>query len=68
MKRLTGILLIVLSVASFGTLAIFGRYAYAAGMDMFTVLCLRFSIAALVMAFLPAVGRVSLSQRSVSRT
>ena len=42
MKRLTGILLIVLSAASFGTLAIFGRYAYAAGMDTFTLLFLRF--------------------------
>ena len=52
MKRLTGILFIVLSAASFGTLAIFGRYAYAAGMDTFTVLFLRFSIAAVLMAVL----------------
>lgn len=52
MKRLTGILFIVLSAASFGTLAIFGRYAYAAGMDTFTVLFLRFSMAAVLMAIL----------------
>jgi drug/metabolite transporter (DMT)-like permease len=50
MKRITGILLIAISAASFGTLAIFGRYAYAAGMDIFTVLFLRFTISASIMA------------------
>jgi drug/metabolite transporter (DMT)-like permease len=65
MKRLTGILLVVFSAASFGTLAIFGRYAYAAGMDTFTVLFLRFSIAAVVMAFLFAVRRESLPRGRV---
>lgn len=49
MKRLIGILLIGISAASFGTLAIFGRYAYADGMDIFTVLFLRFGISALFM-------------------
>jgi len=49
MKRLTGILLIAISAASFGTLAIFGRYAYADGMDTFTVLFLRFTISASIM-------------------
>jgi drug/metabolite transporter (DMT)-like permease len=65
MKRLTGIVLIVLSAASFGTLAIFGRYAYAAGMDTFTVLFLRFSLAALVMAFLLAARGESLPRGQV---
>ncbi len=46
MNRLTGILLITISAASFGTLAIFGRFAYAEGMDTFTVLFLRFGLAA----------------------
>jgi len=46
MKRLFGILLIAISAASFGTLAIFGHYAYADGMDTFTVLFLRFGISA----------------------
>lgn len=46
MNRATGILLIIISAASFGTLAIFGRFAYAEGMDTFTVLFLRFGIAA----------------------
>jgi drug/metabolite transporter (DMT)-like permease len=52
MQRLTGILLIALSAAAFGTLAIFGRYLYAAGMDTFTVLFLRFSLAAVLMGIL----------------
>ena len=65
MKRLTGILLIVLSAASFGTLAIFGRYAYAAGMDTFTVLFLRFSIAAVLMSVLLAARRESLPRGQV---
>lgn len=46
MKRLIGIILIAISAASFGTLAIFGRYAYADGIDIFTVLFLRFGVAA----------------------
>ena len=49
MKRFIGIILIAISAASFGTLAIFGRYAYADGMDTFTVLFLRFGIAAIFM-------------------
>ncbi|RIK29865.1 MAG: EamA family transporter [Anaerolineae bacterium] len=60
MKQLTGILLIALSAAAFGTLAIFGRFVYAAGMDTFTVLFLRFSIAAVLMAVLLAARRESL--------
>ena len=49
MKRLTGILFIAISAASFGTLAIFGKFAYAAGMDTFTVLFLRFGLSAAFM-------------------
>jgi drug/metabolite transporter (DMT)-like permease len=49
-KRFGGILLIAISAASFGTLAIFGRYAYAAGMDTFTMLFLRFTVSAVIMA------------------
>ena len=50
MKQLTGILLIAVSAASFGTLAIFGRFLYAGGLDTFTMLFLRFGIAAIMMA------------------
>ena len=48
-NRLIGALLIIISAASFGTLAIFSRYAYSDGMDTFTILALRFSIAAVLM-------------------
>lgn len=47
--RLTGLLLVALSAAAFGTLAIFGRAAYADGLDTFTILFLRFSLAAVLM-------------------
>ncbi len=46
MRRIIGILLIAISAASFGTLAIFGRFAYENGMDTFTVLFLRFGVSA----------------------
>lgn len=49
MKQLAGILLIAISAASFGTLAIFGRFLYADGMDTFTMLFLRFGFAAIIM-------------------
>ena len=49
MKKLIGILLIAISAASFGTLAIFGRFAYADGMDIYTVLFMRFGVAAAFM-------------------
>ena len=49
MRQLTGIALVLLSAAAFGTLAILGRYAYAAGLDALTILFLRFSLAAVLM-------------------
>ena len=57
MNRLIGVPLVVISAASFGTFAILGRYAYADGMDAPTILFLRFSLAALVLAPLLAVRR-----------
>ena len=57
MKQLTGILLIAISAASFGTLAIFGRFLYADGLDIFTMLFLRFGIAALLMTVILLVRR-----------
>jgi drug/metabolite transporter (DMT)-like permease len=50
MNRALGITYIIISAASFGTLAILGRYAREAGIDTFTLLFLRFMIAALIMA------------------
>lgn len=52
MKRLTGILLIAVSAASFGTLAIFGRFLYADGLDTFTMLFLRFGLSAAIMTLI----------------
>ncbi len=49
MKKLIGILLIAVSAASFGTLAIFGRYVYGDGMDIFTALFIRFGVSAVFM-------------------
>lgn len=49
MNRIVGILLIIISAAAFGTLAIIGRFAYADGMDVTTLLFLRFTIAAILM-------------------
>ncbi len=60
MKRFIGIILIVVSAASFGTLAIFGRLAYEAGLDTFTLLFLRFTTAALLMFVLLVLRRESL--------
>jgi drug/metabolite transporter (DMT)-like permease len=60
MNRLLGFIFIVISAASFGTLAIFGRYAYANGLDTFTLLFLRFTFSALLMAALLIVRRESL--------
>jgi drug/metabolite transporter (DMT)-like permease len=60
MNRIIGVILIVISAASFGTLAIFVRYAYAAGLDIFTLLFLRFTFSALLMAVLLIFRRESL--------
>jgi drug/metabolite transporter (DMT)-like permease len=57
MRRIAGILITLLSAAAFGTLAIFGRLAYAAGLDTFTLLFLRFTIATLLMGALLAFRR-----------
>ena len=52
MKRASGITLIIISAATFGTLAIFGRFAYANGLDTITFLFLRFFFAAILLALL----------------
>lgn len=54
MKHLVGIILVVISATTFGTLAIFGRFAYASGMGVTTILFLRFLISAGVMGGLLA--------------
>jgi drug/metabolite transporter (DMT)-like permease len=48
-SRWSGVLLIAISAAAFGTLAIFARLAYASGADPMTVLLLRFTLAGAVL-------------------
>jgi drug/metabolite transporter (DMT)-like permease len=48
-SRLIGMMLVALSAAGFGTLPLFGRYAYADDMDALTILFFRFSLAASLM-------------------
>jgi drug/metabolite transporter (DMT)-like permease len=48
-NRLVGVALVVVSAATFGSLAIFGRLAYAAGLDTATLLFLRFGFSAVLM-------------------
>jgi drug/metabolite transporter (DMT)-like permease len=47
---LCGALLVALSAASFGAMAIFGRYAYAGGTDVLGLLMVRFLLAGSVLA------------------
>ncbi|MCC7119501.1 MAG: DMT family transporter [Anaerolineales bacterium] len=49
MQRALGVFFVVLSAASFGTLAIFSKFAYADGMNISTVLFLRFTLSAAFM-------------------
>lgn len=60
MKRIIGALYIIISAASFGTLAIFGRLAYAEGIDTFTLLFLRFTFSAILMSALLIIRREKL--------
>ncbi len=57
MNRALGIFLILVSAASFGALPIIGRFAYADGLDVTTMLFLRFTLAALLMFAWMAVRR-----------
>src|SRR5215207_4595547 len=65
MKQLTGILLIAISAASFGTLAIFGRFLYANGLDTFTMLFLRFGFAAFIMLIILILRREPLPRGKI---
>ncbi len=65
MQRLIGAALIIVSAASFGTLAILGHFAYSAGLDIFTLLAIRFLAGALLMAALLILRRQSLPRGRV---
>jgi drug/metabolite transporter (DMT)-like permease len=55
--RWSGFLLVIVSAISYGTIAIFVRFAYMAGADPVTVLLLRFAIASAVLLLLTAARR-----------
>lgn len=63
-NRLVGFVLVALSAAGFGTLALFGNYAYADNMDAVSILFLRFSLSAVVMLALLIVRREPLPRGS----
>lgn len=64
MSRLIGTILVALSSAGFGTLALFSHYAYEDKMDTFSILFFRFSLAAVVMFVLLMVRREPLPRGS----
>ena len=65
MKRLSGILLIAISAIGFGTLAIFGRFLYEAGLDTLTLLFLRFAFSASVLTVILILRREPLPRGQV---
>lgn len=65
LRRLTGAALAIVSAAGFGTLAIFGRFLYADGVDTFTLLFLRFTFAASILTFILILRRESLPRGRV---
>jgi drug/metabolite transporter (DMT)-like permease len=65
MRRLTGIILIAISATGFGTLAIFGKFLYADGLDTLTLLFLRFAFAASVMTVILILRREPLPRGRV---
>ncbi|WP_206705252.1 hypothetical protein, partial [Escherichia coli] len=56
---LQGTLYVALSAAAFGAMAIFGRYAYAAGVDVLGLLIVRFAIGGAVLAAIARHRRVA---------
>ena len=65
MDSLLGIALVILSATAFGALPILGRYAYADGMDALTILFLRFTLAAALMALWLTIRRERLPRGPV---
>jgi drug/metabolite transporter (DMT)-like permease len=64
-KRYVGAVFIVISAISFGAMPIFGRIAYAAGVDTPTLLGLRFGLAAAVLLIIMALRRLSFPRGAV---
>jgi drug/metabolite transporter (DMT)-like permease len=62
LRTWVGVLLVVVSGAGFGTLAVLCRYAYADGLDPLTILFLRFSLSAVIMGAVLVARRERLPQ------
>ncbi len=60
MNRILGVTLLCISGATFGTLLIFGRFAYASGLDVATMMFIRFTIAGIIMLAWMLIRRESL--------
>lgn len=58
--RLLGILLIIISAASFGAMPVFAHFAYAAGVTPLTALFFRFAIAAICLCAYSAIRKIPL--------
>lgn len=56
--RLSGYLLVLVAAAGFGAMPIFARFAYAEGVDLTTMLFLRFAIAAALMSLVMLLWRL----------
>jgi drug/metabolite transporter (DMT)-like permease len=65
MARFVGFVLIAVSAAGFGTLAILGRYAYADGLDAPTILFFRFSLSTVVLVGVLVSRRESMPRGAV---
>lgn len=66
--QLLGVLLIVISAASFGAMPIFAHFAYAAGVTPLTALFFRFAIAALCLCTFLLIRRLPLPKPGNLRT
>lgn len=64
MERFVGVILVALSAAGFGTLALFSHFAYADNMDTFSIIFFCFSLSAIVMFALLTLRREKLPRGS----
>ncbi len=64
-QQFTGSMLVLVSAAAFGGMAIFARIAYAEGVEPFSLLFLRFTIASLIMLMIVSARRIPLPRGKV---
>lgn len=63
MQRLLGFFLVLLSAVAYGAMPILARFAYQSGSEPFTILFLRFTLAAMIILAIMAIGRIPLPRR-----